>query len=209
VTADDRPDTLLLLSGGIDSAYCLWQRVQAGLRTRTHHVVLSDHEGRADVENYAVRRVLTWMRRHGGQGLIEHTESAMDFRGMWIPKNFHAWAYWAGVIMASPDGQSIRTVILPRHSDAFPGGPDSPGARKSDAAYRGHIELIAGRTPELALPMVHLTKAEVVAAMPPDLLRACWWCRRPRASRACHQCPTCKQVDPALRARRQHPADLP
>ncbi|BBY78864.1 hypothetical protein H7I53_17920 [Mycolicibacterium pulveris] len=197
------PDTLLLLSGGIDSAYCLWQRVKAGLVTRTHHVSLADHEGRQAVEDRAAQRILAWMRSNGGDGLIEHSTSAMDFRTMWIPKNFHAWAYWAGVIMASPSGRSITTVILPRHADAFRGGVNSPGARASDAAYRGHIKLLCGREPKLSLPMVHLTKAQVVAEMPESLLRLCWYCRRPRGGQPCHKCMTCRQVDPALAARRR------
>lgn len=196
-------DTLLLLSGGIDSAWCLWQRVQAGLPTRTHHVVLKDHEGRARVESAATKRVLSWIHSNGGSNLIHHTESTVDFGTVrWIPKNFYLWAYWAGVIMAAPSGRDITTVVLPRHSDAFPGGPTSPGALKSDEAYTTTIQLITGRAPQLEFPMAHLTKAEVIQSMPEGLLAACWWCRRPQNGKPCHQCQTCRQVDPALTSER-------
>lgn len=192
--SSQQPDTLLLLSGGIDSAFCLWQRVQAGLPTRTHHVDLDDSEGRCEVERGAVTRVLHWMENHGS-GLIEHSSSAMSFRKMWVPYNFHAWAYWAGVVMAAPSGQAIDTVILPRHSDAFDNPED---AQESDRVYLGHVELIAKRKPRLAFPIAHMTKADVVKAMPKDLLALCWWCRRPNGKQPCHKCRTCKQVDPAL-----------
>lgn len=190
------PDTLLLLSGGIDSAWCLLQRVRAGLPTRTHHVVLADHEGRARVESAATARILTWMRANGGRELITHTESRVDFGTVrWIPQNFYLWAYWAGTLMAAPEGRDLSNLILPRHSDAF----TSPaGALKSDNAYKTTVRLIAGREPTLVYPMAHLTKAEVVQSMPADLLTACWYCRRPRAGRPCHTCQTCRQVDPAL-----------
>jgi hypothetical protein len=140
------------------------------------------------------------MRRHGGKGLIEHTESRVDWGTLgYVPQNFHLWAYWAGVIMASPGGRDITTVILPRHSDAF---ADDLGPAASDSAYRTHVREICGREPELGLPMVHLTKAEVVQQLPADLLAACWWCRRPNGRHACHKCATCRLVDPALAARR-------
>lgn len=193
------PDTLLMLSGGIDSAWCLWQRVRAGLPTRTHHVVLSDHEGRASVESAATRRVLAWLRTRGGADLITHTESRVDFGTVrWIPQNYYLWAYWSGVLMAAPSGRDLERIVLPRHSDAFAGGPDSAGARRSDDAYRTTVELIAGRAPVLEYPMLHLTKAEVVRDMPADLLARTWHCRRPARGRPCHECPTCRQVDAAL-----------
>lgn len=197
----NRPDTLLLLSGGIDSAYCLWQRAEAGLATRTHHVVLRDAEGRATVESRATRQILDWIRRHAPGAVIEHTESAVDFRDLWVPLNHHLWAYWVGAILAAPNGRDHRHVIIPRHADAFHDSPaDGPAAQASDAAYLGHVQLMApGRVPTLQYPIRHLTKAQIVAAMPPGLLARCWWCRRPdNLGRTCRTCYTCRLVDPAL-----------
>lgn len=197
-------DTLLLLSGGIDSAYCLWQRVNAGLPTRVHHVHLADAEGRAAVESRAVRQVLAWLHTNYDAGrLIEYSESSVDFTDLWVPLNHHLWAYWAGAILAAPQGRDYRFVVVPRHSDAFHDGDvDGPAAQASDAAYLGHIELMApGRVPTLTYPIKHLTKAEIVAAMPADLLACCWWCRRPEPGpKPCHDCYTCRLVDPALDA---------
>lgn len=187
----------MLLSGGIDSAFCLWQRAVAGLPTRTHHVVLADHEGRSEVEATATKRVLEYINQIGGK--VEHTTSAVNFGGLrWIPKNYHLWAYWAGAIMASPKGQTINNVILPRHSDAFRGGPQGPSAQRSDTAYKGHVKLLCGRDPNLVFPIAHMTKADVIREMPAELLDRCWWCRTPRNGEACHKCITCKLVDPAL-----------
>lgn len=191
-------DTLLLLSGGIDSAFCLWQRASQGLPTRVHHVNLSDHEGREAVEYLATQDILLWMRENT-TGVIEYSESSVDFGNMWIPKNFHLWAYWAGTIIASPNGQGIQKVILPRHFDAFPGGPDSPSAKKSDRVYLGHIELMANRTVQLEYPIVGMMKADVIRSMPRELLELCWYCRTPQMGKPCHGCPTCKLVRPVLK----------
>ena len=191
-----KPEHLLMLSGGLDSAWCLKHLVESGLPVRTHHVTLRDWEGRAHVEGQAVGRVLDWARRNGYGHLITHSTSAVDFGDvMWIPQNFHLWAYWAGTLMAAPANKAIDKVVLPRHSDAF---TTPAGAKRSDAAYRAHIKAISGRTPKLVYPMAHLTKAEVVRDLPADLRSACWWCRRPRNGQPCHECMTCKQVDPAL-----------
>lgn len=199
------PDTLLMLSGGIDSAFCLYQRVKAGLPTRTHHVQLWNTEGRGYAEAEATDRVLAWIDANGGQGLVEHTSSIVDFGELWPPLDHHLWAYWVGALLAAPRGRDYRHVIIPRHADAFHDEPaDGPAAQASDAAYLGHIRLIApARVPTLTYPIRHLTKADIVAAMPPGLLACCWWCRTPADPlnpAACHGCYTCRLVDPALAA---------
>lgn len=48
-------------------------------------------------------------------------------------------------------------------------------------------------------PIQHMKKADVIRAMPRDLLKLCWWCRKPTADgKPCHRCYTCKLVDAAL-----------
>lgn len=188
-----------MLSGGLDSAWCLKHLVENGTPVRTHHVTLRDWEGRARVEDAAVANVLNWAKQNGYDHLITHSYSSVDFGSIkWIPKNFHLWAYWCGVLMANPANASIKNIVIPRHSDAFtsPAGP-----KKSDDAYKTHVKTMTGKTPTLVYPMIHLAKAEVVQSMPADLIEACWWCRRPRGGKPCHQCQTCKQVDPALGGR--------
>lgn len=195
-------DTLLLLSGGIDSAFCLWQRVQAGLPTRTHHVGLYNREGRGGLETKAATRIVDWLSCNGGAGLIEHTQSVVDMAELDPPLDHHLWAYWVGAILAAPRGRDYRQVVIPRHVDAFHDGPaDGPAAQASDAAYLGHIALMTPRVPELLFPLIGMSKADVVAAMPAGLLELCWWCRTPVAGRPCHRCYTCRLVDPALAAR--------
>lgn len=187
-----------MLSGGLDSAWCLKHLVESGLPVRTHHVTLRDWEGRAQVEDQAVENILGWARRNGYGQLITHTSSKVDFGNVkWIPYNYHLWAYWAGVLMSAPANSKIDKVVIARHSDAF-STPDGP--KKSDAAYKTHIKAISGKNPKLVYPMLHLTKAEVVADLPDSLRQACWWCRRPKGGRPCHQCKTCKQVDAARKS---------
>jgi hypothetical protein len=200
VEKGDRLTALLLLSGGIDSAYVLWQALQEGRSVHAHHVHLTNHEGRVRHEAEAVDKVRGWV---SGEGLpaYPYTESSFDYGTLrFIVKDLHIWAFIAGVIAADPRNKHIDSILLPRHSDAFPSGPNGPGAQRSDRAYRDMPRMVCGRTLRLEFPIVHMTKAEVVAATPPGLLACCWYCRRPRDGRTCGACQTCKQVQPALEA---------
>lgn len=192
-------DALLLLSGGIDSALCLYQRAAAGLPTRTHHVVLKDHEGRQDVEAKATRDVLDYMQRKFGTQ-IRHSESGMDFGRMWIPRNLHAWGYWAGVLLAAPANRHINELVVPSHIDSNlrKSLPMDQYIARVDRIYRSHIETICRRPITISHPLVAMTKADILAAIPKDLLALCWWCRRPQNGQVCHKCHTCRQVDRAL-----------
>lgn len=198
-----RPTRLLMLSGGLDSAWCLNHYLSQGIPLRTHHVRLTDHEGRHDVEDAAVERILEWVDQQGWSHLVIHTRSEVDYGTLrYIPFNHHLWAYWAGAIMADPANRQIDTYIVCRHSDAQ---PNVNMERQVDAGIRAHIRAITGRNVEFEYPMYHLAKADVVRTIPAELRERAWWCRRPvRDSNGgydrCHKCRTCRQVDAGLAA---------
>lgn len=194
------PSTLLMLSGGVDSVWALHQHLTTTTEPiRTHHVRLINWEGRARFEAQAVKKVLTWARKNGHAGRVIHSESTTDVGTLrWIPRDHHTWGFWAGFILADPRNAGITKVIRTFHKDSVEGGVDSPTRHRADAAWRQPIEFIARRKVELVHPMIHMTKAEVVRDLPPELLALCWWCRRPKGGRPCHSCHTCQQVDAAL-----------
>lgn len=194
------PDTLLMWSGGLDSTAALWQRVERGLPTRVHHVVLSDMDGRADAELAAVRAIRAWLDERGYGPLVEYSESAMDFgpsdefRG--IP-NINALAVWAGFICATPRGRAIRTIIHPYHADC-----DRREVEIYENAYRRECAGIAYRAPQVEYPLAGLRKRDIAAQLPAELLALCSWCRTPQSGQACHRCGTCRLMDAALGGRR-------
>src|SRR5690606_37600278 len=148
------PDTLLLLSGGIDSAYCMWRLLSEGRALHVHHVHLKNHEGRLEYEAQATKRILSWMR---GRGLTSftYTESAWDYGTLrFIVKDAHLWAFVIGVILADPANRAVQHVIVPRHWDAFPTGPSGPGPARTDRVYREIPRQVCGRVPELEYPII-------------------------------------------------------
>lgn len=190
-------DTLLMLSGGLDSTFCLYQRVQAGLATRVHHVVLANSDGRQDVEAAAVADVLAWMNRNGGGGLIRHTESRTDngdliLHGLW---DGFMLAYWTGAILhAEP---KIGSVVLGVQADDGLSFGDIRDQRFWRIAAN-----VARRQFWLSQPARGMSKRDIIAAMPAELVDLCWSCRRPQDGQPCHSCHTCKLVDAARGARR-------
>lgn len=194
-------DTLLMLSGGIDSVYALYTHLTTtDAPIRTHHVHLRNWEGRDRAEAAAVQRVLGWARRNGYGDRITHTQSTTDFGDIrYLVRDHHTWGFWAGVILANPVNAGITKVIRTFHADSVREGVDSPARKRADDAWQRPIEFIAQRPIELVHPMIHMTKAEVVRALPAELRALCWWCRRPRrGQQPCHECHTCRQVDAAL-----------
>src|SRR5690606_4019228 len=197
------PDTLLLLSGGIDSAYCMWRALLEGRTLLVHHVHLTNREGRVAYEAQAVQRILDWMR---GKGLdrVVYSDSAFDYGTVrHIVRDHGIWALWIGILLSDPKHRQIRHVIRPDHYDSARDGPDGAEMQRAHRRYRNISFEVCERELVFEHPIQHMMKAEVVQAMPPDLLELCWYCRWPtRDGKPCHRCYTCKLVDPALRGGR-------
>jgi 7-cyano-7-deazaguanine synthase in queuosine biosynthesis len=69
----------------------------------------------------------------------------------------------------------------------------------SNASYSALPLHVARRQPKILYPLIDMTKRDIIKEIPIELLRLCWWCRRPRDGAECHRCHTCRQVDPVLR----------
>jgi len=183
---------LINLSGGIDSAYCLWRALSEGHRCLVHHINLKNFEGRSDHERLATEKILSWLT---SKGLTNWTyvESGFDYGSLkYIVKDLYVWSFFTGVILANPRNKDIKKVVL-SVSSKFLAQTDREERRRSV------VRSVAGREPEWITPIASFTKEEVINMTPPELLSLCWWCRTPRDNNPCHKCHTCKQVDNALR----------
>ncbi len=193
---------LLMLSGGIDSVYVMYKALSEGRELHVHHIHLKNREGRVDAEARAVRRVLAWMRRNDLTN-FRYTESFFDYGTLhWLPKDYWSYALHIGMIMSDPANRDMDSFLHPRHSDAFnlKGGKVTyeQASERANAALLGIPSLMARREIKMELPIGDMTKAEVIEACPPDLLRLAWYCRRPvkygSTFQICNECFTCKQV---------------
>jgi 7-cyano-7-deazaguanine synthase in queuosine biosynthesis len=195
---------LLMLSGGIDSTYCMYQALSQGRPLAVHHIHLVNREGRADAERRAVSQILKWFRRRGLTNFT-YTESTFDYGTVnHLVKDYSIYALMIGVLLQDPRNRDISSFIHPRHSDAFnlrKGQTFESVSRRANEVLTGIPKLVARREIKMELPIVHMTKKEVIEACPPSLLRLTWACRRPRRSGSvflpCNVCFTCRQIQAA------------
>lgn len=195
---------LLMLSGGIDSTYCMYQALSSGRSLAVHHIHLVNREGRSDAERRAVQQILRWFRRKGLTNFT-YTESTFDYGSIrHIAKDYSVYSLMIGILLQDPRNRDISSFIHPRHSDAFNlrrGQTFESASRRANAVLTGVSKLVANRDVRMELPIVGMTKKQVIEACPPDLLRLTWYCRRPRKAGSvfypCNACFTCKQVNAA------------
>lgn len=218
---DARPGDRLYLgiSGGLDSAYLTYRLLSAGYRLLLHHTTYRTSQGRYPHEERAYLAVIGWLIDHGlDQFTVSkseytcnaaftaeeravigtHAESHaihgwnLDYRYL-IPeagKHLHTFR------RRNKDRRGdIRYVIIASHQESR----RTIGDPEFDSFTRA-AEALAGRKMVWLEPMKRYDRTQILADMPPDLIRLCWWCREPSQGQPCHKCATCRAVAPALEA---------
>lgn len=190
---------LVNLSGGIDSVYATWRLLSAGHRLLIHHCVMRNPEGRADVEADAVDVVLSWLRRSGLRG-FRHVRSGYDHGTLGrMVYDIEVIGFFTGVVLRDPANRQVRTVVVSANSgDATVRDPSTPRVVRR----RQIAEATAGRRLSWWVPFAHVSKSEMIDALPGPLLSAAWFCRRPQGVRPCGRCRTCREVQSNPRAGR-------
>lgn len=186
--------TLVNLSGGVDSTFVLWRHLEAGDDVLVHHCSMENTEHRATAEDHATAAVLGWFADRGHHPPVVHT--SMDVSAIRRLTDPQVLGFLTGLIC-----REHRTLAV----DLCFSASDRPATRPSLEWFaRGQriAEQVAGRSIEWRWPIRELTKPEIIAALPPDLLALCWSCRRPRAGRACGRCATCRRLSRERRTAR-------
>lgn len=179
---------LLTLSGGIDSTYALWRLLSDGHKVVVLHVDLRNWEGRALRERGAVRQVLEWLTDHGLTEW-EYVEVCHDYGTLMnTVRDIELIRFHAGVTLRQRRYRGIDTVV----ASGILEDPDLPD--EDVARIRQILEATAARPVRLWRPIRRMPKAQIIADMPEGLLRAAWYCRRPRGRVTCGRCRTCGHV---------------
>ena len=89
-------------------------------------------------------------------------------------------------------------VIRTFHRDSVVGGLESAAGQAAERGWRDNIARLAKHDVEFTYPQLRMTKGEIIGGLPAELLSLCWYCRRPKHGKPCHECHTCKQVDAVL-----------
>ncbi len=180
----------LNLSGGVDSVYAAWWWLQnrpEGLVI--HHCHLKNSERRDRAEAEAVKSVLAWLREHK-LDRFEFIESTFDYGT--IPHlvwDIEIIGFLTGLVLRGSRYKDITRVLMTTTADDL-------RLRSSDKRRARREQLAQIMLPRRQLEAVwvnrHLSKAQMVKAMPKDLLALTWSCRKPQNGKPCRTCYTCK-----------------
>lgn len=192
-----------MLSGGMDSTAALVRLLTTTAdELRVHHVRLVNREGRADAEQAAVERILAWCRERYRP--FRSSESGLDFAALEaIPIDYLSIAYVAcQVAIDTPGCTRIAVGTLARDTDEA--NRSARQRRVFEAMYECYRARKLGEPAlEWIYPVHGLSKAEVAALLPRELLGLTWSCRQPlRTAQGWGACGVCK----ACRAREGVPA---
>lgn len=186
--------TLHAFSGGIDSTYNLWRWLEENpdKTLLVHHITYHNHEGRGDAELKAVHDILAWLKEKDLTNYI-YIESLLDLTAFkYIGLDSTTLAALHGTLIAGYRTVRYKTDNTPINEWTRLG--ETEMNRRRDRASK-IIRIVAGRNLSPVYSLRNMKKEEIIAAMPPDLLALCWYCRRPRKDGSiCGKCHTCKQV---------------
>jgi 7-cyano-7-deazaguanine synthase in queuosine biosynthesis len=187
--------TLVMYSGGLDSTAMLVKLLaETEDELRVHHIRMVNREARAQAEQSAVERIVAWCRDRYRP--FRYSESGLDFAALEaIPIDYLCIAFVAcQVAIDTPRCNRIAVAALARDTDI-----ENRSARQRrvfDTLYDCYRARKLGE-PEVQwiYPVYHATKQELAAALPPELVRLTWSCRRPvregEGWRACGACKAC------------------
>lgn len=185
-------DTLLNLSGGVDSVYCMWQYLtnNPDKKLLVHHVarkksLLSKRE------YVAVKSVLKYFTAKGMTN-YEYIETA----GYSTPKTIRPVkaiemvGWFTGIILRSRP--EITKVIISANAEDLVQGS---GYNKRSQSRFDIIKLIAPKEPEYLYPIKDMTKAKLAETLPNEILSLCWYCRKPTIDgKTCGVCQPCRLI---------------
>ena len=189
-----KPIALIQLSGGIDSTYVLYQWLMDNPDELilVHHIDLINHERRHKREQIAVDKILYWLKDHGLDNFT-YIKSTFDYGGIGsIIKDVEVCNFFIGIILRSNKWNAIRSVLMPIYKRENVLRQTRANRLRKLVSNDSIEEEKYGVT--VLYPIENKTKQEVMALMPEDLLKLCWYCRY-GSSKPCGKCITCVEVN--------------
>lgn len=181
-------DTLINLSGGVDSVACAWllMKDNPSKTFMLHHIARTTPLGIQ--EKIAVDNSLKYFDEVGltNYQYKETTGYSTPFSPL---KAIEMVGYFTGLILRSR--QEITKVVISANSEDLVQGANY----NSRSASRFEIvRVVARREPEYLWPIKDFTKKQLVEMLPKGLAAACWSCRKPKNGNPCGRCQPCRAI---------------
>jgi 7-cyano-7-deazaguanine synthase in queuosine biosynthesis len=181
-----------MVSGGIDSTAMLVKLLTASAEElRVHHIGMVNREGRDRAESRAVEAIVAYCRARYRP--FRYSESALDFSALEaIPIDYLSIAFVAcQVAIDTPRCNRIAVGALAADTDIV--NRTARQKRVFEVMYECYRARKLGEpSVEWMVPVYDTPKAELIAALPQELLDLTWSCRRPvEGFRPCGVCKAC------------------
>jgi 7-cyano-7-deazaguanine synthase in queuosine biosynthesis len=191
-------DALVTVSGGIDSTLVLYDylRNNPTHKVLVHHCKLVNREGRADMETEAIGKVLTYLKNVTKLRNFEYTYSGFDYGNLrHIVQDIELMGFLLGVLYRSKSYTIGKVLICASKWDIECGvNYDVRAKRRFDI-----IRAVTDKQVNFEYPIAHMSREEVIEALPKGLRDLTWYCRRPNGNKPCGKCRTCLNTLPTLR----------
>lgn len=185
--------TLLNLSGGIDSVFTLWLYAQHQWPLIVHHCHLINWTERAPHELEAVKSVLAWIGEN--EPFEFHLiQTQFDYGNMGIVQDKEVIGFLNGVLLRDRRFFLHNIIVCSSRDDISRFGY----YLNSESDRMRLIEGVGRRKIKYLYPIANFTKSDMMRRMPRELLDLCWFCRTPKDGQACGKCETCKKVLPVF-----------
>ena len=171
--------TLVMFSGGLDSTAMLVKLLtESADELRVHHIRMVNKERRDRAESRAVEAIVAYCRRRYRP--FRYSESGLDFAELEaIPIDYLSIAFVACQV-AIDTPRCARVAIGALEADTDIVNRSARQRRVFDAMYECYRARKLGEPQvEWIFPVYHAAKAELVAALPQELVDLTWSCRRP------------------------------
>jgi len=181
-----------MLSGGIDSTAMLVRLLTASAdELRVHHIGMVNREGRDRAESRAVEAIVAYCRAHYRP--FRYSESGLDFSALEaIPIDYLSIAFVACQVAIDTLGcNRIAVGALAADTDIV--NRTARQKRVFEVMYECYRARKLGEpSVEWMFPVYDTPKADLIAALPQELLDLTWSCRRPLDGfRPCGMCKAC------------------
>lgn len=190
---------LIMLSGGLDSAYVLYKTLkETSDNVWAHHIILKNLvEVRWEEELESTKKIVEYCQKIRK---FEYSESEWGFNfkrylgwdidlvvftaAQIIPNIYHYGKVTLVTGRVKEDDQVNASVNQTIHTQAL-----------WEAVIKKHEKYVEK---EISKPIRHLYKKDIIKDIPKELFDMVWYCRRSDEGKPCGRCRSCRDIQKAL-----------
>ncbi len=185
----ERPDTLIMFSGGLDSTGVFWRLINSQKKLHIHHLYLVNKENRAKAEDRAVGEIVAYMKNIRDFGYSESYHEYPSYNGNFMFDS-DIFSFMAGSICLSM--RTVQEVAIGMTASDMRSGLSARVARAT------RIFESFGAKAKKVYPLMDMTKKQIYEMLPEELRTMSWSCRTPLYEgediKMCGRCRTCREI---------------